>query len=342
MVSQRLSLNMYRLNQNQRIQALTMLARGDNVFNVSRAFGCHRNTIIRLHQRFQQTGGVADRFRPGRPRVTNPRTARFITLTHLRRRFQTATSSARQYGISKQTVLRRLRQARQPIRPRRPYVGQVLTARHRAARLQWTQRHFRWGRQQWARVLFSDESRFNLSHHDGRIRVFRRRGKRFTDNCLIERDRFGSGSVMVWGDIMGRRKTNLIVVQGNLYHQGYINQILQPEAVPFLQRHGPAILMHDNARPHVARICRQFLNRNNVNVLPWPAVSPDMNPIEHIWDYLGRKVRARGNVHNLRDLENALIQEWNNIPNVVIRRYVRSMRGRLAACINSRGGHTRY
>ena len=119
---------------------------------------------------------------------------------------------------------------------------------------------------------------------------------------------------MVWGDIMGRRKTNLIVVQGNLNAQGYIDQILQPEAVPFLQRHGPAILMHDNARPHVARICRQFLNRNNVNVLPWPAVSPDMNPIEHIWDYLGRNVRATGNVHNFRYLENALIQEWNNMP----------------------------
>ena len=73
------------------------------------------------------------------------------------------------------------------------------------------------------------------------------------------------------------------------------------------KRHGPAILIHDNARPHVARICRQFLHRNNGNVLPWPAVSPDMNPIEHIWDYLGRKVR--GKVHNLRDLENALIQE---------------------------------
>ena len=154
MISQCLSLNMPRLNQNQRIQALTMLARGNNVSNVSRAFGCHRNTIIRLHQRFQKTGGVADRRRPGRPRVTNPRTDRFIMLTHLRRRIQTATSSARQCGISKQTVLRRLRQARQPFRPRRPYVGQVLTARHRAARLHWAQRHFRWGRQQWARVLF--------------------------------------------------------------------------------------------------------------------------------------------------------------------------------------------
>ena len=91
-----------------------MLALGDIVSNISRAFGCHRNTIIRLRQRFQQTGGVADRRRPGRPRVTNPRTDRFITLTHLPRRFHTATSSARQYSISKQTVLRRLRQARQP------------------------------------------------------------------------------------------------------------------------------------------------------------------------------------------------------------------------------------
>ena len=58
-----------------------------------------------------------------------------------------------------------------------------------------------------------------------------------------------------------------------------------------------------------------------------------MNPIAYIWDYLGRKFRAIGNVHNLRDLENALIQEWNNIPSVVIRRYVMSVRGRLAACI---------
>ena len=140
----------------------------------------------------------------------------------------------------------------------------------------------------------------------------------------------------------GQKENKSHIVQGNLNAQGYINQILQPEAVLFLQRHGPAILMHDNARPHVARICRQFLNRNNVNVLPWPAVSPDINRVEHIWDYLCRNVRARGNVHKLWDLENALIQEWKNIPNVVIRRYVRSMRGRLAACINSRGGHTRY
>ena len=82
LISQRLSLNMPILNQSQRIQALTMLARGDNVSNVSRAYSCHRNTIIRLRRRFQQTGGVADRRKPDRPRVTNPLIDRFITLTH--------------------------------------------------------------------------------------------------------------------------------------------------------------------------------------------------------------------------------------------------------------------
>ena len=123
---------MSRLNHNQRIRALTMLSRGDNVSKVSRAFGCHRNTIIRLRQRFQQTSGVTDRQR-------DP----------VDRGLQT---------LERTGSLRRLRLARQPIRPRRPYVGQVLTAHHRAARLQWAQRHFRWGRQQWARVLFSDES----------------------------------------------------------------------------------------------------------------------------------------------------------------------------------------
>ena len=64
--------------------------------------------------------------------------------------------------------------------------------------------------------MFTDESRFNLSFADGRIRVFRRRGERFADKCLLERGRFGGGSVMVRGGIMGGRKTDLIVIPGIL------------------------------------------------------------------------------------------------------------------------------
>ena len=284
---------------------------------------------------------VADRRRPGRPKFTNPRTDRFITLTHLRRRFQTATSSARQYGISKQCWAA-------SGKPGNPF-GQ--------------------GGPMWDKCLQHVIGLSVCSGHNGisvggdssRLGFYSLMSLGLTlvimsvDFEFLEEEGNGllinvslRGTVLevgvLWygGGIMCRRKTSLIDVQGNLNAQGYINQVLQPEAVPLLQRHKPAVLMHFIARPYVARICRQFLNRNNVNVLPWPAVSLDIDPTEHIWDYLGRKVRARGNVHNLRDLENALIQEWNNVPNVVIRRYVKSMRGRLAACINSRGGHIRY
>ena len=176
-----------------------MLAPGDNVSNISRAFDCHRNTIIRLRQRFQQTGGVADRRRPGRRRFTNPRTDRFITLAHLRRRFQAATSSARQYGISKQTVLPASGKSGNLFGQGGPMWDKCL---QHVIELPVCSGHN--GISAGARVLFSDESRFNLGHHDGGIRVFRRRGERFADKCLIERDRFGGGSVMVWGDIMGR------------------------------------------------------------------------------------------------------------------------------------------
>ena len=106
---------------------------------------------------------------------------------------------------------------------------------------------------------------------------------------------------------------------------------------------GVTILQHDNARPHTARLTRQFLATNNVNVLDWPSMSPDLAPIEHLWNELDRRVRARLNQPNNRaQLQAALIQEWNNIPINVVRRYTRSMRNRCRAVINARGSHTRY
>ena len=51
------------------------------------------------------------------------------------------------------------------------------------------------------------------------------------------------------------------------------------------------VLQDDNARPHRARIVQQFLQQNNVDHLDWPARSPDLSPIEHVWDILGQRVR---------------------------------------------------
>ena len=198
--------------------------------------------------------------------VTIPWQDRYITLTHLRNRFKTAKNTGIQFGISRQTVLNRLRKNADPVRARRPYVGHIIRPHNRNLRLLWARRHLRWTRVLWARVLYTDESRFNLSFADGRIRVFRRRGERFADNCLLERDRFGEGSVMVWGGITGGRKTDLIVIPGILNAQSYITEVIGPVVIPFLYQN-PGSLMDDNARPHTARWTQNYLARYNVYVL---------------------------------------------------------------------------
>jgi transposase len=62
--------------------------------------------------------------------------------------------------------------------------------------------------------------------------------------------------------------------------------------VPFLQAHPDMTLQHDNATSHTARSMRHFLQDRNVSVLPWPAKSPYLNPIEQVWDLLDRRVRG--------------------------------------------------
>ena len=120
-------------------------------------------------------------------------------------------------------------------------------------------RHTHFRRADWDLILFSDECRFKLSHAEGRERVYRRRRERFADACVIERDHFGGGSVLVLGGIMGGNKIRLIVINGNINAQTYINDVLTVEALPFIQLHGPNVtFMHDNAHPHSAAITRQF------------------------------------------------------------------------------------
>ena len=76
--------------------------------------------------------------------------------------------------------------------------------------------------------------------------------------------------------------------------------------------------------------------------MQWPANSPDMNPVEHIWDELGRRVRRHHAPQTVNGLANALVREWNTLHNQLVQRYVNSMRRRIEALIRARGGHNRY
>ena len=159
-------------------------------------------------------------------------------------------------SVSVQTVRNRLHSA--GLRARRPYVGVPLSQRHRQARLAWTRQNRRWTNQQWATVLFTDESRFLLDMLDRRHCVWRRRGERYANCAITEHDPYGGGSLMVWSGISVRSCTELLVLNGTLTGQRYINEVLQPVVLPFVQQHY-VVLQDDNARPHRARIVQQFL-----------------------------------------------------------------------------------
>ena len=100
-----------------------------------------------------------------------------------------------------------------------------------------------------------------------------------------------SGSIWRWKVRHGlgwcvTASSELVVIAGNRNTVLYREDILLPHVVPCLQTHPDMTLQHDNAISHTARSVR-------VSVLPWPAKSLDLNPIEHIWDLLDRRVRAR-------------------------------------------------
>ena len=114
------------------------------------------------------------------------------------------------------------------------------------------------------------------------------------DQCVYEFDRFGGGSVMVLAGNRHDYRIQLKIVQGKLNAVKYRDGILDPLGLPFLQqRNFEHVFQHDNARCHVARVFQDFLNQNHIRVLPCPALSPDLSPIEHLWDELGRHVRHR-------------------------------------------------
>ncbi|GFV00750.1 transposable element Tcb2 transposase [Trichonephila clavipes] len=181
-----------------------------------------------------------------------------------------------------------------------------LTSRHRRDRSEWATEHVNWRRNEWSNVLFSDESRFSAPPDNRRIFIWRDRGSRNNPAFVHESVRCGGGGVLE-------------------------DEILTPIVVPYAAAIGDDfILMDDNCRPHRANLVEDFLFEEGIVRMEWPACSPDMNPIEHVWDALGRRVAGcQPPPQTLQELERALLEEWGGIPQLVINSLVDSMPRRL-------------
>ncbi|GFY30211.1 transposable element Tcb1 transposase [Trichonephila clavipes] len=218
--------------------------------------GRNQTTVMRICDRWIQEGTTDRRGRSHPPQCTTSRenrqivrmavTDHSVTLRTVAQHIESVTH----HSVSAHTIRRRLQQS--GLSARRSLLGLPLKQNHRRLRRQWCDERRMWAAE-WNEVVFTDESRTCVQHHEGRIRVWRHRGERMLNSCVMHRHTGPTPGIMVWGGIEYHSRTPLVRIAGTLNSQRYISEILEPVVLPYLQGLATAVFQQDNARPHLSK-----------------------------------------------------------------------------------------
>jgi hypothetical protein len=213
---------------------------------------------------------------------------------------------------------------------------------NRRRRLHFAREHLNWTPAQWARVTFSDEKKFNRHGNDGVVHVWRKKNQSLAPQCLRPTIKGGGGSIMVWECVSRSGTGPLHRIDGIMNAEGY-RHILQNVLLPHADDNLPLnwIFQQDNDPKHTSRLVRQWFTDNFVNVMEWPAQSPDLNLIENLWSIVQRAV-AKRRPKNLDELFVAATDCWNTVSPELIAKLFDSMHRRCAAVIKNLGYPTKY
>ncbi|GFY36293.1 transposable element Tcb1 transposase [Trichonephila clavipes] len=148
---------------------------------------------------------------------------------------------------------------------------------------------------------------------------------------------------MIWGGIGYHSRTPLVRIAGTLNNQRYISKVLEPVILPYLQGLATAIFQQDNARPHVARIAQKFFVNHQIELLPSPARSPDLSPIENMWSMVAQRLTQITPPAATPDqLWQRVEAAWSVVPQEHTQSLFESMPSRVAAVISNNGGYSGY
>ncbi|GBN87752.1 hypothetical protein AVEN_148099-1 [Araneus ventricosus] len=146
---------------------------------------------------------------------------------------------------------------------------------------------------------------------------------------------------MVWGAISYYSRSTLMVIPRTLTANLYVSLVIQPVVLPCMSSIQGGVFQQVNARPHTVVVTQHSLH--SVDMLPWPTRSPDLSPIEHALDIIGRQLQSHPHLTlTVPVLTDQVQQAWNSIPQTDIRHLYDTMHARLHACIQNSGGYTCY
>ena len=319
---------------------------GYKLEDIAKKLGISLKGVHYTLTRHGDTGSIKDKHRSGRPKCTTAQEDKYIRVSSLMNRRLTAPeiaaslNSTRQTPVCTDTVRRRLRSV--GLMGRVAKKKPLLRSANRKKRLQWARDHKNWSIDDWNRVLWTDESKFEVFGSKRRTFVRRRSNEKMLDACLTPSVKHGGGNVMIWGCFGNGRVGNLFQIKGILDQRGY-HSILQRQAIPSGQRviGRNFIMQQDNDPKHTSKLCTTYLEKKEaagiLSVMKWPAQSPDLNPIELLWEQLDWKVREKCPTSK-SDMWNLLQQAWNEITPEYLTKLTARMPKICKALIAAKGG----
>ncbi|KAG2463681.1 TCB1 transposase, partial [Polypterus senegalus] len=219
----------------------------------------------------------------------------------------------------------------------------LLSKRHMTACLEFAKRHLKDSQTMRNNILWSDETKIDLFGVNARCHIWGKPGTAHHQANTIPTVKHGGGSIMLWGCFSAAGTGRLVRIKGKMtaaMYRGILDENLLQSTLD-LRLGRRFIFQQDNDPKHTAKISKEWLQDNSVNVLEWPSQSSDLNPIEHLWRDLKMAVHMRF-PSNLMELERSCKEEWGKLAKDRCAKLVASYSKRLEAVIAAKGAPTKY
>ena len=320
---------------------------GKSLSKIGEIIGKSKSTVQTILKNCKKTNTVTNKPRSGRPSKLTERDKRFILREVSNNPMISAVDLAADIpstsatNVHAECVRRVLRAA--GYNSRIPRKKPFISSKNMDKRLKYALEHKDKSIDFWENVLFTDESKFNIFGYDGKQKVWRKKCQEMETKNLIPTVKHGGGSVMVWGSMASSGVGNLQFIDTKMDRFLYLNILKKnlKQSADKLHLKTNWTFQQDNDPKHTAHIVKDWLAKHIQNQLNHPPQSPDLNPIENLWDDIDRRVRKH-KISKKDDLKRILIEEWEKTSTSLTKTLVESMPRRLQAVIDFKGGPTKY